>query len=96
MVQLGQEIDDDDLIPGRENMHYETQVAFSIYDYLPERWEGMNGIYLGKDYTLVPYLFNLHKLDEAEQKYMLLIMKYIDSAVAAEIHKKQKAASKRK
>jgi len=78
------------------DMFYETQQAFNLYSFLPERWEGMNGIYLGKDATLLPYLFDLNDIGKQEQKYILNIIQVIDSAVGENIRKKQDALRKSK
>ena len=40
----------------------EVQVAFFIYGLLSDRYEGMSGTYLGKDWTGVDYLFELYQV----------------------------------
>ena len=42
----------------------EVQVAFFILGLLPDRYEGMSGTYMGKDWAEVEYLFKLYKVDE--------------------------------
>jgi hypothetical protein len=92
MKQMGQEIKEGDTPPDISDMYYETQLAFNFYGYLPEKWEGMSGTYMGKDCTLLPYLFNLHGIAEDEQKYILTTIRKIDSETSISISKKQKAA----
>ena len=92
---MGIEPKEEDYLVDLSDMFPETNQAFEYYSFLPERWEGMNGVYLGKDYTLLPYLFDLNGNDKVEQKYMLNIIKLIDGFMAESIAKKQKAASKK-
>ena len=41
---------------------YEVQVAFFMFDLLSDRWDGMSGMYLGKDWVL-QFLFKQYKFD---------------------------------
>ena len=42
----------------------EVQVAFLLLGLLSDRYEGMSGTYMGKDWSEVEYLFKLYKVDE--------------------------------
>ena len=55
----------------------EVQVAFFIYEFLEDKWEGMSGTYFGKIWTTVEYWFNLYEVQEP--KTILLIMKMYES-----------------
>ena len=35
-----------------------VQEAIQIFSILPDNWEGMSGTYMGKDYTILPYLMD--------------------------------------
>jgi len=42
----------------------EVQVAFFIYNCLSDVWEGMNGMFLGKDWSFLEYVFDLHEIED--------------------------------
>ena len=71
---------------------YEVQVAFFIYDFLEDVWEGMSGTYLGKRWSNIEYLFKVHEIEDP--KTMLLIMKLWESIVVQ--YRADKAEQKRK
>jgi hypothetical protein len=76
---------------------YEVQVAFFISGFLPDRWEGMSGTYVGKDWSNIEYLFKLY--DVQEPRTMLYIMKLYESAIieyrSQEADKQRKAEEKK-
>ena len=41
----------------------EVQVAFFIFDLLSDRWDGMSGTYLGKDWSSIDFLLNLYEVE---------------------------------
>jgi hypothetical protein len=42
----------------------EVQVAFFIFGFLEDNWDGMSGTYLGKNFSSLEYLFKLYKVEE--------------------------------
>jgi hypothetical protein len=42
----------------------EVQVAFFIFGFLEDNWDGMSGTYLGKNFGNIEYLFNLYDIEE--------------------------------
>ena len=70
----------------------EVQVAFFIYDFLEDVWDGMSGTYLGKRWSNIEYLFKVHEIEDP--KTMLLIMKLWESTVVQ--YRADKAEQKRK
>ena len=69
----------------------EVQVAFFIYDFLEDVWDGMSGTYLGKRWSNVEYLFKVYKIED--QRTMLMIMKLWETTVIQ--HRADKAEKKR-
>ena len=67
-------------------------MAFFIYHQLAERWEGMSGTYMGKDWTNVEYLFKLYEIEEP--KTILIFMQMIDRITVK--YRMQEAEAKRK
>lgn len=58
-----------------EDFPYYVQELFGVFNLLPDMWDGMSGSYLGKDLTLVPYIFNLNGIED--QKFSLYILNLI-------------------
>ena len=54
----------------------EVQEAFFIYSLLSDRWDGMSGTYLGKDWTEISYILKLY--DIAEQRVVFWFMKQLE------------------
>ena len=75
----------------------EVQVAFFVFGYLEDRWEGMSGSYLGKNWNNIEYLFKL--FDIKEPRLTLEIMKIYESVIvqykAEEAEKKRKAEERK-
>lgn len=71
---------------------HEVQVAFFIFDFLPDNWEGMSGYYLGKLWGGVDYLFKVHRVDDIPT--ILYIMKLWENIIVT--HRAEKADKKRK
>lgn len=71
---------------------HEVQVAFFIFGFLEDNWEGMSGSYLGKRWNTVEYLFNLYEVEE--RKTVLYIMKMYEGILIT--HRQEKAEQKQK
>lgn len=67
-----------------------VQEAITIYSFLSDRWEGMSGTFLGKDYTIVFELFNTFGVEIAERQLLLRFMSSIDRIRGELISQKQK------
>jgi|TARA_R110002167_G_scaffold84330_4_gene229356 hypothetical protein len=52
-----------------EDFPSEVQVAFFIYSYLSDRWEGMSGMYLGKDWSNISFLFKIYGIEEKQTTF---------------------------
>jgi hypothetical protein len=73
-----------------------TQQALELYSYLPDRWEGMSGTFMGKDYSIVFNLFDTYEITEkTEKRIMLKIMSTTDRVRGDIIAKKHKAQEKK-
>ena len=70
----------------------EVQVAFFIYELLEDHWEGMSGTYLGKHWSNLEYLFEIHNVEEP--KVVFLFMKMYEGVVVK--FRAEKAEQKRK
>lgn len=54
----------------------EVQEAFHLHDMLSDRWDSMNGFYLGKDYSALETYLNV--LDIEDRKQSLYFLKHIE------------------
>jgi hypothetical protein len=83
--------------PERGSYPYEVQVAFFIHDLLPDRWDGMSGSYMGKDYAALQVLLDTYEVEERQQ--VCLFIKHIEARNTAttneKLEKKQKAREQR-
>ncbi len=70
----------------------EVQVAFFIFSFLEDVWDGMSGSYLGKRWSNVEYLFKLYNVQEP--RIILQIMKMYEQVIIE--HKAEEANKKRK
>ena len=70
---------------------YEVQVAFFIFGFLEDVWEGMSGSYIGKQYSNIEYLFNLYEIED--KKTILTIIKLYESILVE--YRANKAEQKR-
>lgn len=75
----------------------EVQVAFFVYTYLSDVWEGMSGSYVGKNWSTIDYLFELFKVDD--KKTVLFFMKMYERIIVkdrAEEQERKRKADERK
>lgn len=71
---------------------YEVQVAFFIFGFLEDNWDGMSGTYLGKNWGNIEYLINLYQIQEP--KIILHMLKLWEGVVVE--YRANKAEQKRK
>jgi len=55
----------------------EAQVAFFIFTYLPDRWDGASGTYMGKEWASLPIIFDLFEVED--RKFVFQLLKIIES-----------------
>ena len=70
----------------------EVQVAFLIYGYLSDRWDGMSGTYMGKDWSTINHLFELFEVKD--RKVILYFMKLWEGIVVTEKSEEQQRKRK--
>ena len=75
----------------------EVQVAFFVFDLLPDRWDGMSGYYLGKDWGSAEFIFDLY--DISDRKTVVFFAKLYENTIveirAKESEQKRKEAERR-
>ena len=72
----------------------EVQVAFLLYDLLPDRWDGMNGTYMGKEYAALGTLLDTWEVED--KKTCIYFIKHIEARnmnkINTQAERKRKAA----
>ena len=68
---------DPERMPIDESMFpVEVQFSFLLHSLLPERWDGMSGSYLGKDWSALGTLLDVYDIEH--RKVVTYFLKYID------------------
>jgi len=95
--QLGKDPDPEEMPASFEDFPYQVQDAIIIYSILPDVWEGFGGTFLGKDYSILPYLANqVYQIEDHPQLMQFLItINNIVSKNRAEKQKREQAKAKR-
>ena len=75
------------------DMPYEVQLAFFVYSYLPDRWEGMAGTYLGKDWSSIQEVFRVYEVPE--QKLVFSLCKHLERFSVEKAHEEAERRRKR-
>ena len=78
--------------PILEDYPLEVQVAFLLHDLLPDRWEGMSGSYMGKDFSSIGTLLDIWKVKD--KKTCLYFIKHIEARNTDKINKAQERKRK--
>jgi hypothetical protein len=73
-----------------DDFYIEVQELFEIYRILQDRWDSMNGLYLGKNLENIETLFKLSNIDFTDYKVYLTIISMIDGIRQEQAAKKQK------
>ena len=72
--QLGNEPKEEEIPADFSDFPYIIQIAISIFAMLPDIWEGFSGTYMGKDYTLLPYLAGIYEIENHAQLMQFINM----------------------
>ena len=69
---MGVEPKDEDIPQDPSTFSTEAQQALQIMNALPDLWEGMNGVWLGKNYNGLFDILKLYKIDNKREVFELL------------------------
>lgn len=84
---MGYEPEEDKIPVEFEDLYTDVQEAFVIYSRLTDRWDGFNGVYLGKDYSGILDMFKLLEVPEEDWKTVFDLLNMIDGFRIEEIRK---------
>jgi len=75
----------------------EIQVAFFLYGFLEDRYEGMSGMYMGKNWTMIEFLFSTYQIEEPKIiLYFMKLLENINVGYRSEQAKRKQKADERK
>lgn len=90
--QLGTEPDPSKAPPTLDVFPEEVQQAFIVFNHLPDRWDGMSGSYLGKDWSSIGFFLDLFDIEE--KKIVVYFITQIENKQVKNLS--EKAEKKRK
>ena len=70
--QMGWEPKEEELPQDGSNLSLECQQALTILNALPDNWEGMNGTWLGKDYSGLSAVMDIYEIESRREVFELL------------------------
>jgi len=69
---MGWEPKEEELPQDGTNLSLECQQALTILNALPDMWEGMNGTWLGKDYSGLSAVMDIYEVESRREVFELL------------------------
>jgi hypothetical protein len=75
----------------------EVQVAFFMFSLLSDVWDGMSGMYMGKDWSSADFIFKTYEINNPQEIlfFMKLYERELMSQRAEEAEKKRKASERK-
>ena len=70
----------------------EVQESFLIHSCLPDRWDGMSGMFMGKDWAALGTLLDVFEVDD--KRTTVYFLKAIDDRNSNSINKRDSARQK--
>ena len=61
---MGWEPKEEEIPVDPASLPIESQQALVLLNALPDKWEGMNGVWLGKDYSGLVDIMNIYQIDD--------------------------------
>tara|TARA_X000001382_G_scaffold130150_1_gene124095 strand:- start:904 stop:1233 length:330 start_codon:yes stop_codon:yes gene_type:complete len=97
MERLGREPDPSKAPLELYHFPFEVQQAIFIHNLLPDRWDGMNGTYLGKDWSALDLLFKVHEVTHPKDLiiYLKFVEYYNSKKINADAEKERKARERK-
>ena len=73
--------------PTPQDYPYEVQVAFLLHDLLPDKWDGMSGSYMGKEYSSLELLLDTWEVYGHDRIVCIYFIKHIESRHSEKLNK---------
>ncbi len=87
--QMGWEPKDEEIPVDPSTFSHECQQALVLLNALPDKWEGMNGVWLGKDYAGLDAIMNIFSIDNRLEVFELLRVCELELGKFYEFKRKQ-------
>lgn len=88
--QLGIDPEDGDIPVTFDDLSIQTQHAFNIFQYLPDNWDSMNGVYLGKSFDNIEFIFELLEIDRSNWLSVINLLNTIITLRMKKINNKRR------
>ena len=69
---MGLPIDENEIPLDLDDLSYSSQQAVLLFNILPDKIEGMNGVWLGKEYAGLTDIMNIYGIDNRRDVFDLL------------------------
>ena len=86
--QMGLEPKEEEIPITPEKLSIDAQSALLLFNVLPDVWDGMNGVWLGKDYPGLKTILDLYEIEN--QRYVFELLKHIESEASKHYAQKRK------
>jgi len=73
MEQMGLPPEEEDIPPDPSTFTFDSQNALRLFKVLPDKIEGMNGVWLGKDFSGLMDIMELYEMPNKREVFELLI-----------------------
>jgi hypothetical protein len=70
--QMGWEVNENDIPKDPAAFSVEVQQALLLLNVLPDKWEGMSGTWMGKDYAGLEAIMSIYEIEERRQVFDLV------------------------
>ena len=92
MEKMGKEINPNKMPIEDDDLPLEVQQSLAIHSYLPDRWDGSSGSYMGKDWSALTELLDSYNIED--RRTVIFFLKFIDgfkqNAVNNKLNKQRK------
>ena len=92
--QLGTKPEDGDIPTDFSELKKQSQLALSLFEYCTDKWDTMNGSYLGKDLSNIKFLLELLDIDKNEWLQVIELLNVIINIRIDSVNKKIKNRAK--
>ena len=93
--QMGWEIDETQLPKDPSSLELECQQALMLLNTLPDKWDGMSGTWMGKDYSGLAAIMDIYEIDDRKTVFELLKVAEIEMSKYYSEKAKQKESMSR-
>jgi hypothetical protein len=92
--KLGKTPNLDKLPMNRAYYPFEVQLALVIHEVLPDRWDGMSGSYMGKDWSCVDAYLTAYEVED--KRTVLMFIKALDISYSNSVNDNIQREQKKK